>query len=434
MHNNYNLNDDDNIPDSLGTDDRPYASSVSDAPTWISTTPINVTTRDYRADQRNNIYPPPPPPIIRTSPARERMRKRRVNGRSGHGAEWAWVIIAGALFAIVIVISFTLFLLLRTSQQAIEVVPTAVVALPTPIDARTQFADLGIGDTLLMPDGSNIVIKPWDGQSRFTMVFMGLDRRPGDTGLMYRTDTIMLVSIEPSTRAIGILSIPRDLYVQIPGYAERQRVNTPMVYGESRQPGYGPRLMMETVQYNFGIRVNDYLAVDFQAFVDFVDLIGGIDINNETTISDYLYPDMNYGYDPFFLPAGLHHLDGVTALKYARTRHGDNDFERAKRQQQVLFAIRDRVLSLDMIPTLILQAPTLWNTVNKNVYTGLSLEQVIQLILYIKDIPQENIKTGVIDGVYIRPYTTSSGASVLIPNAARIGELMSEIFGPNYSQ
>jgi LCP family protein required for cell wall assembly len=207
-----------------------------------------------------------------------------------------------------------------------------------------------------------------------------------------------------------------------------------MVLGELQQPGYGPQLAMQTVQYNLGIRVHDYVAVDFNTFITIVDAIGGIDVNVPYNISDPEYPDMNYGYDPFYIKAGEHHLDGTTALKYARTRHGDSDFSRAERQQQVMYAIRDRVLNLNMMPQLITQAPTMWNAVSAGVSTGLTFDQVIQLIWYLKDVSSENIHTGVINESYTIGYMTPRGESVLVPDRARLGTLMVEVFGANYSQ
>lgn len=380
-------------------------------------------------------YEAPPTPPARESAARERVRKR--HHQRDHKLDWAWIMIAGVLFIVVIVISMSLFLILRSAGDNMEVIPTANVAeiLPTPLLAHYNFAsDLGIGKALELPDGSSIELVPWDGVSRYTFVMVGLDRRLGETGLAYRTDTMMLISIDPTTQSIGLLSIPRDLYVQVPGYGSLQRINSPMVLGEYQSPGYGPTLMMQTVQLNLGMRVNDFVAVDFKAFIDLVDLLGGIDINNEYTINDNQYPDLNYGYDPFYLPAGQHHLNGYNALRYARTRHGDSDINRAERQQQVLYAIRDRALNPETLPKLVLQAPSLWQSWQENVYTGLTLEQIVQLGLYVKDIPPENIKMGIIDFDYLRSYTTPEGASVLIPNRAALANLMIEIFGSNYNQ
>jgi polyisoprenyl-teichoic acid--peptidoglycan teichoic acid transferase len=378
-----------------------------------------------------------PPPLARESAARERMRKRRVKGRRA-GGEWAWVIIAFAMLGVVITISMSVFLLLRTSQEDLEVIPTAAAVLPTPVDARSDFADLnggtGAGQALTLDDGRSIVLQPWNGNSRFTVLVMGLDRRISEDGLAYRTDTMMLVSLDPATHSIGILSLPRDLYVVIPGYGERQRINSALVLGELQQPGYGPTLAMQTAQYNFGIRVHDYVAVDFNAFITFVDVIGGIDVDVPYTINDPEYPNMYFGYEPFFLEAGFHHLNGVTALKYARTRHQTSDFERAQRQQQVLYAIRDRVLDLEMLPQLIVQAPSMWSNLEGDIYTGLTMDQIIQLSWYLKDIPSDSIRTGVVDETYTMGYMTNQGAAVLIPDQADLGPLMVEVFGANYSE
>ena len=391
------------------------------------------STRDY--DKRN--VPPPPPPATE-SDVRQRVRRRRMNKRSSNG-EWAWVIVAAALFSVVLVITFGALIVVQSPAQA-EVIPTADVSeyLPTAVVARSEFdgaSGSGLSDeVLVLPDGSSMELIPWDGESRFTMIMVGLDRRPGETGMSYRTDSMMLVSIDPTTRQIGILSIPRDLYVQIPGYSSLQRINAAMVLGEQQRAGYGSTLLMQTVQLNLGIRVNDYMAVDFQAFIEIVDAVGGITVETDYVINDPRYPSMNYGYDPFYLPPGEHQLNGYDALRFARTRHGDSDIQRAERQQQVLYAIRDKVLSLDMLPSLVGRSPQLWQTLDDNVYTGLSLEQVVQLALFVRDVPRENISTGVINYRYLQSYTTSSGASVLIPNRARLGELMVDVFGATYSQ
>ncbi len=380
--------------------------------------------------------PPPPPPLPQESAARARVRRRRVKSR-GRGGEWAWVVIAAAMMGIVIVLGMSVSLVLRVSQSATEAIPTAAAFLPTAVDVRADFTSLSSatgGERVILSDGRSITLVPWDGMSRFTVLVMGLDRRPGEDGLAFRTDTMLLVSMDPLSNSLGVLSIPRDLYVDVPGYSQLQRVNTPMVLGELRQPGFGPQLAMQTVQYNLGIRVHDYVIVDFNTFVRFVDLIGGIEMDVPYPISDALYPDMNYGYDPFYIRAGRQVLDGATALKYARTRHGDNDFQRAARQQAVMYAVRDRLMTADALTQLIIQAPTLWATLSEGVYTGLTLEQVIQLALYLKNIPVANIHTGVINEAYTMNWVTPQGAAVLVPDRARLGQLMVEVFGSTYSQ
>lgn len=394
-------------------------------------------SRIYFADESNQytVKPTPPPPLYHETAARARAR-RRVS-RQNKGMEWAWVIIAVTLLGVVFMVGVGVVALLQNASAEQEVMPTAVAnvaALPTAVNMRTASNDVVVGQSVILDDGSSIVLQPWDGQSRFTVLAVGLDRRPEETGIAYRTDTMLLISIDPATNSMGILSIPRDLYVEVPGYSQRQRVNTAMVLGEIQQPGYGPTLAMLTTQRNLGIRVHEYLAVDFQAFVDIVDAIGGIEISIDYTINDTRYPDMNYGYDPFYLQAGTHQLNGYDALRFARTRHGDNDIERAKRQQQTIFAIRDRILNFEILPQLIVHSPSLLSSWEDNVYTGLSLDQMIQLTLYLKDIPSENMRTGVIDYNYLRDWKASDGSDVLILNQSAISTLMSQVFGPNYAQ
>lgn len=261
----------------------------------------------------------------------------------------------------------------------------------------------------------------WQGTDRVTVLLMGADTRPGDSGRYRpRSDSIMLLMLDPELKVASVLSVPRDLWVEIPGYGIN-RVNTAYFYG-------GGDLAMETVQYNLGVRVNYYVMVEFDAFTTFVDEIGGVDIYVPRTIYDATYPDMNYGYDPFYIEVGQHHLDGATALKYARTRHSDSDFNRAQRQQDVLFAIRDQVLSAYGFSHLIQNAPGLYSSVSDSITTNLTLEEMISLAGLAKDIEQENIRTGVIDSNYAADYVTNAGAQVLIPNRERIGELLAQVF------
>jgi polyisoprenyl-teichoic acid--peptidoglycan teichoic acid transferase len=399
---------------------------------------MNKTDQRPPAPNPNWQYgAPPPPPLAQESAARERMRRRRVKGRGKHD-EWAWVVIALALMGVVAIVSTSLFVLIRAIQnQPDDIAVANAQQMPTPVDMRTDLtsgSNANTGQQLVLDDGRSIVLQPWDGESRFTVLLMGIDRRPNETGLQFRTDTMMVLSIDPVNNTIGLLSIPRDLFVEVPGYSQLQRVNTPMVLGELQQVGYGPTLAMQTVQYNFGIRIHDYVVVDFDAFITFVDTIGGIDVDLDYTIDDPIYPDLYYGYDPLYMEPGHYHLNGYEALRFARTRHGSSDFERALRQQQVLNSIRDRILSLDLLPSLIVQAPSMYANLSENVYTGLTLDQMIQLAWYFKDIPTNDIHMGVVDQRYAFNYTTAEGAQVLVPDRSLLGPLMVEIFGDNYSQ
>jgi LCP family protein required for cell wall assembly len=347
------------------------------------------------------------------------------------------VIIAGALMSVVLVVSLSITLLLSAQNSAASA-PTSLAGLPTPVLAQggiaTYGSDIQPGDQITLDDGRSIILQPWNGGSRLTILVMGLDRRPDETGLQYRSDSMMLVSLDRDTNSMGILSIPRDLYVDVPGYSELQRINSAMVLGELEQPNYGPTLAMQTVQYNLGMYVHGYVVVDFEAVTGIIDLLGGVDIDVPYPIADYEYPDMNYGYDPLILSAGLQHMDGNTALRFARTRHGDNDFERARRQQMVIYAVRDRILDTNMLPQLIIQSPTLLSSLSENVYTNLTVDQIIQVAMTLNGMSENNIRTGVIDDMYIMPYTTPQGAQVLVPRRALLSTLLIDVFGADYTE
>ncbi|MGB5061776.1 MAG: LCP family protein, partial [Candidatus Promineifilaceae bacterium] len=158
-----------------------------------------------------------------------------------------------------------------------------------------------------------------------------------------------------------------------------------------------------------------------------VDTLGGIDVYVPYDISDPTYPSMDYGYDPFYISAGTQHMDGETALKYARTRHADNDFGRANRQQQVILAARDKALSLG-IGGLLSRAPSLYSQLENGIRTDLSLEQIISLAKTVSDIPSEQIRSEVLDYDYVSSYLTETGAQVLILDNEKATTLIRELF------
>ncbi len=368
--------------------------------------------------------------------ARDRVRRRKVRRELGAPDDWAWVVIAAALLGMTVIMSMAVFFLLqatrgasgRTNATSVPMEPTSVIYGPGGI----LEGEAGTGG--MLGNGESMIIHPWDGEEPFTILFMGMDMRPGDLGASARTDTMILIRIDPMTDRVGMLSIPRDLYVDVPGYA-LQRINTAYSLGTFEGEAGGPLLAMQTVQYNLGIRINEYVMVDFNTFIKIVDLIGGVDVEVKETIYDPEYPDMNYGYDPFYLEAGWRHLDGATALKYARSRHSaaEGDIDRARRQQQVIFAIRDKVLAKDYIPTLAAQAPQLWSEMSDGIKTGLSLDQILELAWYLKDIPFSNFTQGVLDYNYVESAMVN-GMSILIPSRNKMPALMTQVFGENYNQ
>ncbi|MBM3126251.1 MAG: LytR family transcriptional regulator [Chloroflexi bacterium] len=277
----------------------------------------------------------------------------------------------------------------------------------------------------------------WDGGSRINVVFFGL--RGGDIAgedCPACTDTIILLTVDPLTKTAGMLSIPRDMWVNIPGFGY-SRINTAWTLGEAAKlPGGGPGLATATVSQSIGVPVHYYVQVDFGTFVSFINMIGGIDVYvEERMVLDPAGP----GQDHFVLkPGDFRHLTGKRALAYARCRDekkgcSGDDVGRARRQQQVIMAIRDKVFNPSYFPTLLAQAPQLYQAFSSGIHTNMSFEDSLKLAVLAKDIPMESIKRGVIDNnmaVFANVTLNGVPASVLRPVPDQIRILRDEIFVP----
>jgi LCP family protein required for cell wall assembly len=327
--------------------------------------------------------------------------------------------------AVVIFAYFTFQVMLNRPLNPLEESVAAVAGVDLSLE-QTGPSDV---PTLIPGQATPTLIptsEPWEGIDRVNILLMGIDRRPGEA-FISRTDTMMLVSLDPVTESATILSIPRDLYVLIPGYG-RDRINTAFVYGSAgNNPIGGAALAMQTVEYNLGVPVNHYVLVDFSAVINGINSLGGIDVNVPVTINDPTFPNMDYGFDPLFIPAGLNHFDGAMALKYARTRHQDSDFGRAARQQQVLLAVRQKAADLGFTG-LITQASSLYQQVENGVRTDLSLEQMIRLASAVNGIDSDSIRNEVLDYDYVSSYLTESGAQVLILENDKAAVLIQQLF------
>jgi LCP family protein required for cell wall assembly len=282
-------------------------------------------------------------------------------------------------------------------------------------------------------DGAPQNVAAWSG-GRVTILLLGIDERQLEHG-PWRTDTMMLLTIDPATNSAAMLSLPRDLWVEIPDYGgQYDRINTANFRGDADQypGGGGPALAMKTVQYNFGVPVDYFASVNFYAFVQIIDRLGCIPITVPETIDDPDYPAAEgSGYDPFYVEQGDYCMGGETLLKYTRTRATfGSDFDRAARQQQVLLAIRDHILDTGDLPNLIAQSPDIYSDVQAGVNTSLSFEQIIQIGRLASTIPRENICTAVISGEYIEELVTlDDGSQVIIWNREKVRQLVADMFG-----
>jgi LCP family protein required for cell wall assembly len=174
------------------------------------------------------------------------------------------------------------------------------------------------------------------------MVVMGLDSR-AQQGTVSRSDSIMLVGIDPARLRVSLMSIPRDLYIEVPSYG-LQPINTINMLGEMEDAGSGTTLLSRSIENNFGVTVERYLRMDFDAFVALVDAVGGITVYVDRVIVDNAYPtDIAGEVTSVRFESGWQYMDGARALIYARTRHSDDDYRRAERQQQVLSAVASKL-------------------------------------------------------------------------------------------
>jgi LCP family protein required for cell wall assembly len=205
------------------------------------------------------------------------------------------------------------------------------------------------------------------------VVILGVDARPGERFLT-RTDSIMVMNVTPGRFDVNLLSIPRDVFVWVPGYGE-QRINTINVLGEQQAEGYGPALVKASLEESFGITVENYIRLDFNGFVALIDAVGGVDIDVPKQIIDYEYPTPGGGTMVIQFDAGKQHMDGETALQYARTRHADDDYQRAARQQQVLDALVRKLSD----PRQVVNWPRVWRAIDEHADTDLNVIDWIQI-------------------------------------------------------
>lgn len=261
----------------------------------------------------------------------------------------------------------------------------------------------------------------WDGKSQITLLLLGVDDRAWeDNQGPPRTDTIILVTVDPDMQSAKMLSIPRDLWVEIPGFGEH-KINQAYPLGESQGlTSGGPGLTMATVEQFLDIEIPFYVQINFEAFVDIIDEIGGVKINvPEALVVDPLQGQYNKTLQP-----GVQTLSGDLALAYARARNTiGSDFDRAQRQQQVIYAILQRLTDFNLIPTLIGKAPHLYQEVARGVQTNLSLQQITQLAQLGYKIPPANLQSMAIGPSDVTNSISYDGLSILLPIPEKIQTL-----------
>lgn len=269
--------------------------------------------------------------------------------------------------------------------------PAAAVQVPSATPALAA-------PPTLAPERKPTPVAPSPG-GPITVLLLGIDRRPGETDPS-RSDTNIIVRIDPEQHRIAMLSLPRDLIVEIPGVGYA-RINAAHSYGDYYQmPGGGVELARQTVSNLLGTPIDYVVRVDFEGFIGAVDSIGGIDINVEKELYDPLYPTMDYGYTTVHFLPGVQHLDGATALQYARVRHMDDNFQRNQRQQQVILAVIERLRQQNPLEQL-QSAAALTTALRSYIQTDLPEERMVSLAWAFRNYGAANVERYALDGTMV---------------------------------
>jgi len=274
-------------------------------------------------------------------------------------------------------------LTITAPEEFLEGIPTPSTAIPTAVP------------TFEVPnDATNILL-------------LGSDT-PLKTGGDTRTDTMIIVTVNRATETASMISLPRDLFVYIPGKT-MGRLNTALSLG-------GVDLLKQTILYNFGVPIHYYARIDFNGFQTAVDAMGGVDVAVSCRLQDWrlispeLDPQEEDNWEQFALEPGIHHMDGDLALWYARSRLSSSDFDRGRRQQQLLRAMLNQGVDLGLLS----QFPTLWEAYKDNVETDMDIGRILQMATL-----APAIRANGVQHLYlargVEPWETPGGAQVQLP-------------------
>ena len=263
---------------------------------------------------------------------------------------------------------------------------------------------------------------PLDSKQRINILLLGSDndqKFPQDALL---SQTMIVVSVDPAHHQVTLLSLPRDLWVEIPGHGQAK---IDLAYARGGAP-----LARATVEKAFKIPIHYYAWVGLKGLVRVVDRVGGIDVDVLHPVLDDNYPndfnDSGYGTERVYLAAGPQHLDGRHALQYVRSRHGDllSDFGRSIRQQQVLLALQQRAEGMDLVTAL----PSFARDLNGHVKTDLDLVRVTQLGLFMRGLGKGDVRQAFITP-YVRDATSPDGQQILLADWPAVNRYLRQLFG-----
>jgi LCP family protein required for cell wall assembly len=295
-------------------------------------------------------------------------------------------------------------------------VGTTVQPLPVPL--------LSTRITVPFPGGAPMLFGLPDRP--FTVLVIGLDRRPTETGAS-RTDTVLLLRIDPSAHKAAFLSIPRDALMEIPnpdGSFSRDRINTAFVYNYStKDSSAAPKATMKTVEHNLGIKLDHYVIFDQRSAEGLIDAMGGVTIDNPRAFGQDNYSDDDVHVVPQSFPLGKQHLDGYQAVAYGRIREGSSDFDRIVRQQRVGSALIHGAES----PASIFRLWGVYGAYRKTIKTDMSMRQSAGVLSMLKRVSDSDLKTKSLGDAAVSCQTCT--AAILQLDPVKVEAIVNEAFG-----
>jgi LCP family protein required for cell wall assembly len=307
------------------------------------------------------------------------------------------------------------------NAQGTPVIDDGSMTTPTPTAVAQAAATSGAGAATPVAVATTDPadnLPNWDGTGRVNILLLGSDTRGTDE--VARSDTMILVTVNPETKQVSMLSIPRDLLVSIPNYGQ-DKINAAYAYG-SQTEYTGAGLAVATVEYNFGVTIDYFAEVDTFGMASIIDTLGGVTLDVDAPIKDDEYPGSGNNYTRVLFHTGLQHMNGTQAVQFARTRHDDNDFARGNRQQQLLRALQEQGIDLNLLS----KARELLTELGNTFRTDLSPTQVLALAKLGSKITPNDIHS-----YDLRNATTVSYAPgqpyYLIPNWDAIHQILDEM-------
>lgn len=263
----------------------------------------------------------------------------------------------------------------------------------------------------------------WPGQDHINVLVLGVDTREAEGD--QNADVIMIARVDFDDNAVRAVSIPRDLEVEVPGHG-RSKINGAYNIGVNENPDSqvaGVAMMRDTIEYNFGIPIDEYVLIDFEGFTEVIDAVGGITIVVPERIEDDAYPTEDYGTRKLVIEAGRQKMDGETALAYARTRHQDSDDKRRERQMLVLRALLEKAQSLGSVTriTQVIKAS------GDAALTSLDWQEQLALVGTALKLDQDNVVFGNITEPMVTPGTSESGQWIYVGDPTVIGTYIEDI-------